>query len=200
MELMTRRFLLRDFVKEDATPFAAYRKDLRFLEFYGPAEADPRHATDLVRRFRAWAAEEPRLNYQLAIVHRERPHELLGCCGLRRGDAPAGTAELGIELAPSYWGRYGYAKEILEALADYGFRALELEAIYGRAVDANSRIGRLISVLGAEPADCSTPPWMQAKGWSQLEWRLTRNKWKSSKPYPREELPVGFAANDRSEL
>jgi RimJ/RimL family protein N-acetyltransferase len=36
--------------------------------------------------------------------------------------------ELGIELAPNYWGRYAYAIEVGRALLDFGFRELRLNA------------------------------------------------------------------------
>jgi [ribosomal protein S5]-alanine N-acetyltransferase len=76
----------------------------------------------LFERFQAWADERPRLNYQLAIVRRQEPCTLVGCCGLRGMSLAAGEMELGLELAPIYWGRYAYAIEVGRALLDFGFR------------------------------------------------------------------------------
>lgn len=73
MELLTKRFLLRDFVDEDTLAFAAYHSDPRSQEFYSVEEAKPEHALELIEMFRAWAAEQPRLNYQLAVIQR-KPH------------------------------------------------------------------------------------------------------------------------------
>jgi len=181
MELVTKRFLLRDFVGEDAPAFEAYHSDPRSLEFYGAEEAKPEHARELIELFRAWAAEQPRLNYQLAIIRRDEPHALVGCCGLRTEGSTQGKAELGIELVPHYWGRYGYAIEVMCALVEFGFRSLGLKEIYGSTVSANSRVGRLASSFGAVAVTRPTPAWMSARGWSQIEWQITREQWENGR-------------------
>ena len=189
MQLTTKRFVLRDFVANDLPAFKAYHADPRSSAWYGPEEDNPGLAEDLVRLFMAWSAEEPRLNYQLAIVRRGGP--LIGCGGLRLRDAGPGRAELGVEIAPEYWGRYGYAAEILKGLVDFGFDDLGLTQIFGSTVSANAKIARLVSAFGAVPVERSTPGWMVARGWRQIEWRIDRGQWlarptnDSFKPNPR---------------
>ena len=68
MEIVTKRFLLRDFIEADAPAFEAYHADPRSLEFYGADEAKPGHAQELLEIFKNWAGEHPRSNYQLAII------------------------------------------------------------------------------------------------------------------------------------
>lgn len=177
MELVTRRFILRDFGNGDTAAFEAYHNDPRSQEFYGSEQANPEHARELIDLFKAWAAEQPRLNYQLAIVLRDAPQVLIGCCGLRCANAEAGTAELGIELAPEYWGRYAYALEVMRALAVFGFDTLELHTIYGGTVSANSRIARLVEAFGATAVTRPAPDWMSNKGWPHVEWPMTRQQW-----------------------
>ncbi|WP_178861610.1 GNAT family N-acetyltransferase [Thiomicrorhabdus cannonii] len=179
MEIVTNRFLLRDFADSDILEFEKYHIYPRSLEFYGTEEAKPGHARGLIALFQSWAAEQPRLNYQLAIIQRKAPHALIGCGGVRCAGMEPGTAELGIELAPKYWGRYGYAAEILHALIDYGFGTLGLQTIHGLIVSANSRVARLVSAFGATAATLPTPAWMSAKGWTQVEWTVTRQQWES---------------------
>lgn len=181
MEIVTSRFLLRDFVDEDSRAFAAYHADPRSLDLYGEEQAKPGHADELIALFKSWAAESPRQNYQLTVIRRKEPQVLLGCCGLRRAGSAAGTAELGIELAPQYWGRYGYAIEVMRALVDFGFGSLELKEIYGATVSANSRIARLATAFGAVAVPRPTPAWMLARGWYQVEWRVTRKQWESGR-------------------
>jgi ribosomal-protein-alanine N-acetyltransferase len=113
------------------------------------ARSKPGHARELIQLFRFWAAARPRLNYQLAIIQRNDPQALVGCCGVRCADSEPGTAELGIELALEYWGRYAYATEVLRGLVELGFGTLELQAIYGGTVSANTRVARLVSSFGA---------------------------------------------------
>lgn len=181
MELTTRRFLLRDFSDADTVAFEAYHSDPRSHEFYGAEHATPEHARELLRLFGKWAAEQPRVNYQLAIVRREQAPALVGCCGLRREHPEADSAELGIELAPQYWGRYAYAIEVMLALVEFGFGALSLQSIYGGTVSANARIARLASAFGATAVTRPTPDWMREKGWTRVEWRIDRQQWEAAR-------------------
>ncbi len=48
MEIVTKRFLLRDFREEDAAAFQEYHADPRSLEFYGLEEVKPGHAQQLL--------------------------------------------------------------------------------------------------------------------------------------------------------
>lgn len=181
MEIATKRFLLRDFVSEDAAAFEAYHADPRSHQFYGDDQASETHIKELLRLFFKWAAERPRRNYQLAMVLRDGAQTLVGCCGLRSAGSEPGRAELGIEMAPAYWGRYGYAMEAMRALVEFGFEKLGLQEIYGGTVSANYRIARLVKSFGATAVMRPTPEWMSAKGWSQIEWQVTRAQWESGR-------------------
>ncbi len=177
MEIITKRFLLRDFVQEDEPAFLLYHTDPRYAEFCSPEEVTPDFTRQLFQRFMQWATDVPRCNYQLAIVGR-RNLELIGCGGLRQDCGANGQAELGIELAPQYWGRYAYAIEIGKALIDFGFRNLGLEEIIGISVNVNLRVSRLAECYGFQ--EIGTQPgsaWVQMQGWSQIKWQLTRESW-----------------------
>jgi [ribosomal protein S5]-alanine N-acetyltransferase len=178
MEIVTKRFLLRDFVESDRSPFLDYQSDSRSQIFYEPSEASPENVTRLFETFCTWASEHPRLNYQLAIVQRREPYVLVGCCGLRGKGYDAGEMELGIELAPDYWGRYAYAIEVGCALLDFGFRELKLDVISSSTVSANVRIARLAEWIGAEViAIRPGSSWMSERGWNEVDWRITRERW-----------------------
>ena len=178
MEIVTKRFLLRDFIKEDEPAFFTYRAEPRYAEFCAPEEVVPSHTRELLRLFSQWAAERPRRNYQLAIVLRRNSRELIGCCGLRRESDDANWAELGIELAPQFWSRYAYAVEVANALIEFGFRDLELKEIRGFSVSANRRVARLAQKYGFVAIDTPySPEWMRERGWRQTEWQLTRESW-----------------------
>jgi ribosomal-protein-alanine N-acetyltransferase len=92
---------------------------------------------------------------------------------------------LGIELAPDYWGRYGYAVEVGRALLDFGFTRLGLEVISGSSVSANTRILRLAEWFGGEvEATRPGPAWMAARGWNEVAWRITRERWQRRRATP----------------
>ncbi len=180
MEIITKRFLLRDFTPEDDPAFLAYHSDPRYAEFCSPEEVTPEHTRKLVTLFMQWATEQPRRNYQLAITPLGNPRELLGCCGLRCESYNLGQAELGIELAPQYWGRYRYAIEAAGALLKFGFHNLALQEVRGISIDANVRVARLAQRYGFVLIGThSGSNWMGVRGWSQTEWQLTREKWEA---------------------
>ncbi|WP_309083989.1 GNAT family N-acetyltransferase [Chelativorans sp.] len=143
----TRRCALRDFLPEDEAAFAAYQRDPRFAaarEEAGQEAADPAW---LLRLFAEWAAEEPRLNFQLAVIDRA-DGALIGCAGLRTKDCAEGQGELGIELAADYWSRHGLALEIARALIDFGLSRLALSEIVGITTYRNRKAARLAAFLG----------------------------------------------------
>ena len=179
MEIATRRLLLRDFRESDRNAFLAYQADRRYLALYGRETADPGHASGLLQTFEQWASEQPRRNYQLAIIERSS-EELVGCCGLRSAGCDRASAELGFELAPEYWGRYGYATEVPGALLAFGFDKLGLREIYGVTASGNTRVARLARWFGGDAtAPSPGPAWMLARGWSQVEWRITSEQWRA---------------------
>ncbi|MGQ0794242.1 MAG: GNAT family N-acetyltransferase [Deltaproteobacteria bacterium] len=179
MEILSRRFVLRDFTEADIAGFEAYRSDPLLHEFDSPQYSPPATG-ELMTLFRAWASAEPRLNYQLAILLRRAPEEgVIGCCGLRAERSPSGAAEIGIELAPTRWGRYLYAAEILFALADFGFSVLGLSAIYGNTIRANFRAERLAIALGASATLLEKLTPESPRGTAGVRWQIQREQWEA---------------------
>lgn len=80
MKIVTKRFLLRDFVELDRLPFLNYRRSTQST-FSESNQASPENSARLFETFCTWACEQPRLNYQLAIVQRREP---LRTCWLLR--------------------------------------------------------------------------------------------------------------------
>lgn len=179
MQILTERLILREFVSEDATAFAACHADPSYTEFYGPEESEPERLRQLVETFSVWSAEVPRRNWQLAIVERAGSNELVGTGGVRTHRLEGGCGELGLGLAPRLWGR-GLATEAARALLHFGFADLVLREIIGTSVTQNVRVARLVERLGFERIGTrSGPDWMQARGWNQTEWRLTAEAWRA---------------------
>ena len=150
MEITTPRLILRDFTAEDLPAFLAYQSDPRHAEFYGPQEIGTEHARSLLEKFRAWAAESPRRNYQLAIVRLvqgDDSQELIGSCGVRLQGGAIGMAEFGLQLAPESWGP-GFATEAARAILSYAFRDLDVHEVRGVTVTENTRVQRLVARLG----------------------------------------------------
>jgi RimJ/RimL family protein N-acetyltransferase len=180
VELTTERLILRDFTADDRAALIAYQSDPRYVEFYGPEERGHEHTLKLLDMFLHWRVEQPRRNFQLAIVERNAPPDPIGCCGVRSKGFESGVAEFGLELAPRCWGR-GLATEAARALLTFAFRDLGLRVITRVSVTQNYRVAHLVNRLGFHSVSTRVgPDWMRAQGWSQTEWRLTAQDWEDT--------------------
>lgn len=177
--IKARRLVLRDLVEADRAAFISYQTDPRYLQLYD-FDAEPVRPDTLFDLFLHWQRDEPRINLQLGIFEAETGR-MLGCCGLRKvGDD---VAVLGIELAPSEWGRFRTALDASNALVQYGFDDLQLKTIIGDTASGNRRVAQLAQWFGAEiVARRPGPKWMQARGWHEVDWSITRESWKRAPP------------------
>jgi ribosomal-protein-alanine N-acetyltransferase len=148
--LVTPRLALRDARLDDVTELAAYQRDPLYLEHYG----DRVDADEIIRLASQWAAESPRLNYQL-IVTLAANGTVVGCTGLRQAGYPSGEAEVGIELSPLHWGT-GYASESLAELIRFGRHELGLARFWAITSPANHRAHRLLERMGFSPEPSSS--------------------------------------------
>ena len=172
------RFLLRDFQEADRDAFISYQHDPRYVRLYDFDPHDAQRAGKLFDLFIAWQGELPRCNFQLGIFD-QRNQRLCGSAGLRKADDA--VAVLGIELAPSEWGRFRLAMDVAAALLDYGFGPLGLDTVVGTTSSGNNRVEKLARWFGASVVATRTgPAWMQARGWQEVDWALRRKDWEKS--------------------
>ncbi len=168
LPIVTRRFLLRDFRVSDAADFIRYQTDPAFTLHHAPEELGIAHARSVFQRFLEWRQETPRLNYQLAICHPAKGDRLIGSCGVRRERLKPGTAEFGIELVRSCWGRHGYATEIGDAMIEWAFTHLPVTALLAETALGNDVAARLADRAGFERL---------RKDEKQM-WRLDLSRWR----------------------
>ena len=176
MELTGERILLREFVEADVGGLHAIHSDFRALRYYAPEVGTPEHARMLVEMFIRWASENPRQNFQLAIVDLET-NALLGSCGIRKKSCPPDQAEFGIGIDADWWGR-GIGQEAARTILRFGFSELGLREVRGVAVSENQAVTKFMRRLGFDrgavrPGDA----WMAERGWSAVEWVITREAW-----------------------
>jgi RimJ/RimL family protein N-acetyltransferase len=176
MELTGQRILLREFSQSDVSALAAIHSDPRVLRYYAPEVGTLEHSRMLVEMFMQWANENPRHNFQLAIVDKETG-TLLGSGGVRRRTSSPGNAEFGIGIDSNWWGK-GVAHEAASILLGFGFSELGLSEITGIAVAENESVSKFARRLGftqrtARPGEA----WMKERDWSALDWVITRETW-----------------------
>ena len=121
--ILWRRVLLRELTEADRAAFVQYQTDPRYLRLYDFDDEEER-PSQLFDLFLKWQREDPRLNFQLGIFE-AATGRLVGCGGLRKADDR--SAILGIELAPSEWGRFRLAIDATIALLSHGFDVRNLE-------------------------------------------------------------------------
>ena len=176
MELTAERILLREFEDGDVAGLLAVHSDARVVRYYAPEVATPAHARMLVEMFIRWAGENPRQNFQLAIVDLET-NALVGSCGIRTKSCPPDQAEFGIGIGADWWGR-GIAQEAARTILRFGFCDLGLREVRGVAVSENEAVTRLVRRLGFDRGTISRgDAWMAERGWSAADWVITRETW-----------------------
>ena len=176
MELTGERILLREFGEGDVGGLLAIHSDPRVLRYYAPEVGTPEHARMLVEMFIRWASEHPRQNFQFAIVDRDT-NALLGSCGIRKESCPPDQAEFGIGIDADCWGR-GIAQEAARAILRFGFSELGLREVHGVAVSDNEAVTKFVRRLGFNRGAIRRgDAWMAERGWSAVDWVITRETW-----------------------
>lgn len=175
VSILVGRLSLRDFTDADRAAFIGYQMDPRYLDLYD-FRPDAERPGGLFDLFLEWQREEPRSNFQLGVFD-AATGQLLGCGGLRKADQD--TAILGLELAPSEWGRFRVALDVAAALLRLGFETLNFKTIMGDTASGNRRVEKLARWFGARIAEEREGPlWMQSRGWREVDWAITREAWK----------------------
>lgn len=173
------RTTLRDFEPADRAAFVAYQMDPRYRRLYDLDE-NPDRASALFSLFLGWQSEVPRRNFQLGVFDAANDR-LCGCAGLRQRPDDPETAVLGIELAPSDWGRYRVALDVTAGLVEHGFSKLGLRTIVGDTASGNKRVEKMARWFGARITDQREgPAWMRDRGWQEVDWTIRREEWQRS--------------------
>ena len=176
MELTGQRILLREFAKTDVDALHAVHSDPRVSRYDTPEVGTPEHARMLVEMFIQWANEDPRQNFQFAIVDLET-NALLGSCGIRRKSCPPDQAEFGIGIRSDWWGR-GIGQEAARAILRFGFSELDLHEVHGVAISENEAVTKFVRQLGFNRGTARRcDAWMAERGWSAVDWVITRETW-----------------------
>jgi len=73
-------------------------------------------------------------------------NEIIGSCGYNSLDFENAKAEIGYDIAKSFWGR-GYASEAINSLLDYAFSSLKMNRIEAKVVPENLNSIKLLQKL-----------------------------------------------------
>ena len=82
----------------------AYQRDPRYLRFYTWTNRTEAEVRAFVQMFLDQQADLPRRKFQPTITLSDS-ERLIGNCGIRRKPENGREANIGLELAPEYWGK-----------------------------------------------------------------------------------------------
>jgi len=82
---------------------------------------------------------------RFSIIKKES-NEIIGSCGFNLLDFENKKAEIGYDIARSFWGR-GYASEAISSLLDHGFSILRLNRIEAKVEPENMNSIKLLQKL-----------------------------------------------------
>jgi [ribosomal protein S5]-alanine N-acetyltransferase len=140
--LTTQRLVLRGPELSDAPEVLLFRGDPEVQRFNDEPLRDEAEAATFIEFLREETAADQRRHW--AIVYEGT---VVGLIGLHTWQQHHRRAELGYDIARSYWGR-GIATEAARAVIDYGFGAMALHRIQAHTIVDNHRSVRLLERLG----------------------------------------------------
>jgi RimJ/RimL family protein N-acetyltransferase len=159
----TDRLLLRDLEETDWQAIQKYASDpevIRYMD-WGPNTED--QTKSFIQRSIAAQKEQPRKNYELAIVLK-KDDELIGSCGIHISDPDNREGWIGYCLDRHFWGQ-GYGTHTAKALLRFGFDELNLHRIFALCDPDNAASAHVLEKVG-----------MQQEGHLR-ERKLRRGEW-----------------------
>ena len=177
--LETKRLILRDWRKTDIEPFHAICSDPIVMATLGPLMTREQVTTLVERMLRV----QHKLGHCFWAMERKEDQQLIGWCGLIRGDAGTPVAdkiEAGWRMRPSAWGK-GYATEAAIASVHWAFNTLPDDAVWAITSTENwaSRaVMRRLGMVHMPELDFDHPK--VAKDSTLLKhvtYRINREKW-----------------------
>ncbi len=152
LPLQTPRLALREFAPSDFEAVHHYARDPEVTRFLTWGPNTPADTRAFLERARRTAAQRPRPVYELAAVTREGD-ELVGGCSLFAHAPHAHEFEIGYCLRRDRWGR-GYAGEIVAALVETAFGALDAHRVFARVDPENAASARVLERGGFRLEGC----------------------------------------------
>ena len=175
MLLTTDRLVLREFEENDWPAVLEYQSDPQYLRYYAWTGRTAEDVRAFVRHFIDWQGEQPRRNFQFAVVLKGEGR-LIGNCGIRT-NPDRREADIGYELAHPHWGR-GYATEAARAVLAFGFEELRLHRIWASCVLENAGSARVLEKLGMRrEGHLREHEWMRGRWWDTLLYAILDREW-----------------------
>lgn len=164
MQHETDRLIIREFEMSDWTAVHRYGADLNIMKYaiyHANSETDTRN---FVMRAMESAEEEPRTEFERAVVLRDSPDTLIGGCGFSLEDENDREWRIGYCFHSDFWGN-GYGTEVCKSLLQFGFRDCG-----AHRVSAVCDIENIGSIRVLEKSGLVREGRFREKSWGLGEW------------------------------
>lgn len=143
-ELHTERLHLRKMKIADSSSLFKIWSDPDVTKFMNICSfTNENQALDMINLFDGLSQESKAIRF--SIIKKDS-NEIIGSCGYNDLDFENGKAEIGYDIAKSFWGR-GYATEAISSLLEHGFSSLKLNRIEARVDPRNVNSMKLLQKL-----------------------------------------------------
>lgn len=142
--LTTQRLVLRELQLSDAADVLVFRGDPYVQRYNGSVYADVAEAEASIKRAHATYQEQEGVGWAVTFKNN---NTVMGAFGIHDWSWGHRRAEIGYDLARSYWGQ-GIASEALKAILRFGFEQMNLNHIYAGTIADNHESVRLLENAG----------------------------------------------------
>ncbi|QUL54883.1 GNAT family N-acetyltransferase [Paenibacillus tritici] len=143
-ELHTERLLLRKMKVADSSSLFGIWSDPEVTRYMNVSSfTDEQQAKDMIQLLDDLSEDDKAIRYSVILTESS---EIIGSCGYNSLDFENAKAEIGYDIAASFWGR-GYASEAVRALLDHAFSSLELNRVEAKVDPANMNSIKLLHKL-----------------------------------------------------
>jgi len=144
----TGRLVLRDLEEADCRAVHRYASDPEVIRYMDWGPNTEEETKKFVQRASEGQREQPRKNYELAIILKE-DGQLIGGCSIHVSDSNNREGWIGYCLSRHFW-RQGYATETAKALLRFGFDQLGLHRIFSLCDPENLASAHVLEKVGME--------------------------------------------------
>ncbi|WP_018754950.1 GNAT family N-acetyltransferase [Paenibacillus terrigena] len=143
-ELHTERLHLRKMKVSDSSSLFKIWSDPDVTKFMNVSRfTDENQAKEMINLLDDLSRDSKAIRF--SIIKKES-NEIIGSCGYNSFDFENEKAEIGYDIAKSFWGR-GYASEAICALLDHAFSSLKLNRIEAKVDPENVNSIKLLQKL-----------------------------------------------------
>jgi len=172
------RIYFRPVEVEDGPAFQAWLNDPENHQFL--QRVTPLNGAEEKRWLETAHEKKDQLLFGIALKEGER---LIGSCGLRIGDPPHRSADLGIMVGVRELQGKGYGAEAIGLLLEYGFATLGLHRVSLHVYENNLRAIRCYEKCGFRREGARREArWWAGRWWTSFDYAILEHEWHSLSP------------------